>query len=785
MRIVGRVSLIVFFFLLLMRLVFAAEDVVKKITILGNVKIEEGVIRGAIKIREGDPFSMEQVRTDLRSIFNLGYFSDVQVDVKPVPGGREVLFVVVEKPSVKEVLVTGNEKVKTEDIREKLTLSPRSILNLEKVKENAEQIRKLYFSKGYYGVKVEQKIDYLETNEAVVSFVIQEGPKGSIRKILFTGNKHLKSSELRKVMVTREKNLLSFITKTGILDEDVLKNDLQLIAAYYFDHGFLEAKVAEPKLNLRDPRHIEIEIAIEEGPQYRFGTIDFKGDVLTTKEDLFNRIKIKRQDIYSNTAIRRDITALTEAFADRGYANVEITPQPTVDPKNLVVHLVFEIEKKKPVTFERIQVTGNTKTRDKVIRRELQVAEGDLYSASGLRKSRDRLKRTGYFKEVEFTTSRGSTDDKMNLDVKVEEAPTGALSFGVGYSSLDKAIGTASLSDRNLFGLGYSGSLRFRLGTESKDFRMGFTDPYFLGYRYSAGFDLYHEEIDYFTTYDYKVSGGDLRFGKELSEKLRADLTYKLETFEIMNVAPEASKYVKEQEGKTTTSALSLSFTRDDRDDFFAPSRGGRHSLTLQNAGGPFGGDNFFGRVVGETSWFFPLPLNTVLNLRGKAGFIEGYSGRRVPLYERFLVGGQNTIRGFEYGMAGPVDENGDPVGAKRMVVVSGEWIFPLSREIGLRGALFVDVGRGWGIEKSHFRSRPTDRNGGGGEGDAEGDAGDGPGGRRAVFRIQEPSWRVGLGFGIRWFSPFGPINIDIGFNPSPKRGEKSRVIEFNAGTTY
>lgn len=785
MRIMRRIGVIVFFLLLLSGWGFAAQDVVQKITVLGNVKIEEGVIRGALKVREGDTFSMDQLRADLRSIFNLGYFSDVQVDVKPVPGGREILFIVVEKPSIKEVLITGNQKVKTEDIREKLTLTPRSILNLEKVRENGEQIRKLYFSKGYYGVGVEHKIDYLETNEAVISFSINEGPKGSIRKILFTGNKHLKSSELKKVMVTRERNLLSFITKTGILDEDILKNDLQLIAAYYYDHGYLDVKVGEPKLNLRDPKHIEIEIAIEEGSPYRFGTIDFKGDVLTTKEDLFKLIKIKRQDIYSNTAIRRDVSALTEAFANRGYANVEISPQPTVDSKNLVVHLVFEVEKKKQVSFERIQVTGNTKTRDKVIRRELQVAEGDLYSATRLRKSRDRLKRTGYFKEVEFTTSRGTSEDKINLDVKVEEAPTGALSFGVGYSSLDKAIGTASLSDRNMFGLGYSGSLRFKLGTESKDFRMGFTDPYFLGYRYTAGFDLYHEEVDYFTTYDYKITGGDLRFGKELTEKLRTDLMYKFETFDIMNVAQEASKYIKEQEGKTTTSALSLTFTQDDRDDFYAPSRGSRHSLTLQNAGGPLGGDNYFGRVVGETSWFFPLPLNTVLNLRGKVGFIEGYSGRRVPLYERFLVGGQNTIRGFEYGKAGPVDENEDPLGAKRMVVLSGEWIFPLSREIGLRGALFADVGRGWGIEKSNFRPRPTDRNGGGGEGGDEGDAGDGPGVRRGVFRIKEPSWRVGVGFGIRWFSPFGPINIDIGFNPSPKRGEKSRVLEFNAGTTY
>jgi len=789
---IRRIGLICIVLLLLTGICLGSEEVVKKITILGNAKIEEGVIRGGIKTREGGPFSAEQVRDDLRSIFGLGYFSDVQVDIKLIPGGREVIFVVVEKPSIKEVLITGNQKVKIEDIKEKMTLPPRSILNLDKVKENSEQIRKLYFSKGYYGVNVEYKVDYLETSEAVVSFKINEGPKGKIQKILLKGNEKIPSAQLKKAIMTREKNLLSFLTKTGILDEDILKNDVQLLSAYYFDHGYLDAKISEPKIDLRDPKRIRIEIEIVEGPQYRIGTIDFKGDVLNNKEELFRIIKTKRKDVYSNSAIRKDITALTEKFANRGYAYVEISPGTSVDSKNLLVALVFDIEKKKQVSFEKIQITGNTKTRDKVIRRELQVAEGELYSAANLNKSRDRLKRTGYFKEAEFTTSRGSADDKVNLDIKLEEAPTGALSFGVGYSSLENTIGTASLSDRNLFGLGYSGSLKFRLGSESKDFRLSLTDPYFLGYRYTAGTDLYHEEVDYFETYSYKLTGGDVRFGKDLSETIRGDITYKLENVNVFNVdIADASSFIIEQEGKKTTSALSFSLSRDTRNDFFAPSGGAKHVFTIQNAGGPLGGDNYFVKAIGETSWFFPLPLNTVLNLRGKAGIVQAYgstpttfrtidrtenpveetdvtrdAARTVPIYERFFVGGAGTVRGFEYGSAGPIDENRDPIGATKMVVFTGEWIFPLSREIGLRGALFVDVGRGWGIEKSHVKIIESED-------------------VKPAAPPEEPSWRVGVGFGIRWFSPFGPINIDIGFNPSPKNGEKSRVIDFNAGATY
>ena len=725
------------------------EDVVSKITILGNVKVEEGVIRGAMKSREGGPLSPEQIREDLRSIFGLGFFTDVQVDIKSTPKGKEVILIVAEKPFVKEILITGNEKVKLEDIKEKVTLTPRSILNLEKVKENSEQIRKLYFSKGYYGVNVEYKIDYLEANEAVVTFRIAEGPKGHIKKLVFKGNQKIKSSDLKKVMATKEWSLFSFVTKTGVLDEDILKNDIQILNAYYIDHGYLDAKISQPKIDLRDPKRIRIEIEIEEGPQYRLGTIDFKGDVLTTKEELFKDLRLKRNDIYSNSAVREQIRSFTEKFANEGYAYVEINPETNIDSKNLLVHLTFEMDKKKRVSFEKIQVTGNTKTRDKVIRRELEVEEGEIYSVTDLNESRDRLRRTGYLKEVGFTTSRGSTDEKINLDIKVEEAPTGALSFGVGYSSIEKVVGSVSLSEQNLFGMGYQGLLRFQLGTESNNFKASFTDPYFLGYPYSAGFDLYHEQVGYFNTYSYKVLGGDLRLGKKLTKRIRLDATYKLENVNVYNVTEDASPSIKEQEGKKTTSGLSFAFSMDTRDDFYVPTRGARHSLFLQNAGGILGGDNYFVKGLLETSWFFPLPLNMVLNLRGKFGIIEPYGGKETPIYEKFFVGGVYTVRGFEYGKAGPTDINEDPLGAEKMVVFSSELIFPLSREIGLRGAIFWDIGKGF---------------------DKWNDI---------------TPLRTGAGAGIRWFSPIGPIHIDFGYNLSPKKGEKRTVFDFTMGTVF
>jgi len=716
------------------------------------------VIRGAIKSREGGPFSPDQIREDLRSIFALGYFSDVQVDIQTEPRGKEVVFIVVEKPSIKEILITGNQKLKTEEIKEKVTLVPRSILSLEKVKENAELIRSLYFSKGYYGVKVGHKIDYLETNEAVVTFQITEGPKGHIQKITFKGNQNIKAKELKKVMTTKEDTFWSFITHTGLLDEETLKNDIQLLSAYYYDHGFISVKVSEPKIDLKNPKKIQIEIDIVEGFQYRLGTIDFKGDLVTTKADLFRVIKIKRNDVYQNSAIRRDVGALTEKFANHGYAYVEITPETEIDASRLLVNLTFTIEKKKRVSFERIQVTGNAKTRDKVIRREIQFAEGDLYNVTALTKSRSRLRRTGYFKEVDFITSPGSTDEKINLDVKVDEAPTGAISFGIGYSSIENVIGTAAISDRNLFGLGYQASLKFRLGAETRDAKLSFTDPYFLGYPYSAGFDLYSEDVEYFDTYNYKLVGGDLRFGKELTEKLRADAMYKLESVDVFNVTPSAPASIKEQRGKSITSAVSTTFTWDTRNDYFAPSSGARHTFFIQNAGGPLGGDNYFVKGVLEASWFFPLPANLVFNVRAKGGSIWPYSGKTVPVYEQFYVGGLYSVRGFEYGMAGPVSPlTREPLGAEKMVVFNYELIVPLSREIGLKGAIFFDAGKGFNKVKD-----------------------DAPGTDGGLFPL-----RTAAGVGIRWFSPFGPIHIDMGWNLSPKEGEKSRVFDFTAGTVF
>lgn len=744
----GRIVVYILLSFILASRCFGEDEKIVKITILGNEKVAEDVIRSNIKSKENETLSTAQIRKDLKSIYEMDFFTDVIIDLRDVKGGKEVIFIVVEKPSIRNILISGNVKIEDSKIREKIDIAPGAILNMEKLKQTADNIKKLYSSKAYYRAQVNYRPKYLEGNQADIEFIIEEGKKGYIKKIRFHGNKHFSARKLRKYMRVKKKGWFWWLTKRGVLDEEMLNIDLQNLNAFYFDHGYIQVKVDKPKITItKGGKWIYIDIKIREGRQFRVGEIDFRGDILTTRKDLFKQLTLKRGKVYRTSVVQKDIRRITSYYGDKGYAYAEIVPRTSVDSEKRLVHITFDIHKGKEVFFERINISGNTKTRDKVIRRELKAGEGDLYSTTAITRGRQKLKTSGYFKEAEFTTSRGTSDDKINLDIKVEEAPTGAITFGAGFSSLEGVVGTASVSERNLFGLGYKTHLSGALGGESERFKFGFTDPWLLGTPTTAGFNVYLEESKVFDTYSSDVVGADLTLGRYLTEYISASLTGRAERVDIFDVDPEASRFIKEQEGTRDTYSLTLKLTRDTRDDFFRPTKGSKHTLSLENAGGVLGGDNTFYKVIGDTNWYFPLPFDTVLHLRGRSGIVEGYDGKDVPIYERFFVGGINTIRGFEYGEAGPKDETGEVIGGENMVIFNSEFIIPLSRELGLRAAIFYDGGKGW--------------NG------------------------QFGNWNHAVGFGIRWLSPIGPIRLDWGYNLNPQEGEKKSVWDFTAGTQF
>lgn len=748
LRFGGRTVTFILLFLLVTSRCFGEGEKIVKITILGNEKVAEDVIKGQIKSRESEPLSTQQLRKDLRSIYEMGFFTDVIVDVKDAEGGKEVIFIVVEKPSIRNIGISGNAKIEASKIREKIDIAPGAILKMEQLKQTADSIKELYSSKAYYRAKIEHRINYLDGNQVDVEFIIEEGEKGYIKKIRFHGNKHIGARKLRKYMRTKKKGWFWWITKRGIWDDEMLDADLQNLQALYFDDGYIQVKIDKPEITIsKDGKSIYIDITIHEGEQFKIGEIDFKGDILTTRKKLQEQLDLKTGEVYSASVLQKDIRKITDLYADEGYAYVDITPLTSKDSEKRIIHLTFDIRKREKVYFEQINISGNAKTRDKVIRREVKVGEGELYSSTALKRGRQKLKTTGYFKEVDFTTSKGTGTDKINLDIKVEEAPTGSISFGAGFSSLEGVIGTAKVSEKNLFGYGYNASLSAAVGGETQQFNFGFTDPWLLGMPLAAGLNIYYDELEYFDTYDSQVAGAKIEFAKYLTDYISVSLAGKAERVDIFNITEDASTYVKEQEGVSDTISVTLGFTRDTRNDYYAPSKGSRHGFTMENAGGILGGDNTFYRFGGDTSWYFPLPLKTVLHLRGRAGIVQGYDGKEVPIYERFYVGGINTIRGFEYGEAGPEDEAGEVIGAEKMVVFNSEFIFPLSTEIGLRGAVFYDGGLGW---------------------DKKFD-----------------DWRHSVGFGIRWLSPIGPIRIDWGYNLDPQDDEKSSVWDFTFGAQF
>jgi outer membrane protein insertion porin family len=763
----------------------AQQGVIKEIVIFGNERVDNRIILKEVKSKVGEPFSQEKVREDIKAIYRLGYFRDVQVDVAETKGEIILTFAVIEKPSVANIVISGNDKLSQEDIEGVIEVKRDSVLDLGKVRSSVTEIKKLYTSKRYFGSEVDYRVELEQGNKAVVYFDIVEGVKGYLTKILFVGNTVFGARKLRGVMKTREKGWLWWVTGAGKLESDVLEVDINRIRGLYLDEGYVTVKVSEPEITLSKNK---------------------KSIHITIKEELLKGFKSRVNKVYRASVVQKDLLWLTDQYTDKGYAYADVAPLTILDKEKKLVLLTFNIDKGIPVYISRIEIEGNTKTRDKVIRRELKIAEGDLYSSTRLRKSRERVLRSGYFKDVEFSPSPTEKKDLIDLDIRVEEQQMGKLAFGAGYSNLHGVIGSVSLSHGNLFGRGYKASLKVELGGDVRNFNVSFTDPRFLDTPYSLGLIGYNETEEY-DNYTVDVSGGGITIGREITENISASLGYRFErvrvydvystegvdavqddltTVEDEYVAPtpplgyHPGDYIYDEwkRGPSLTSKAILTFTRNTLNDPYFPTNGS--NIWVSGAVAGLGGNNYFYSASAGASWFHPLVGDLVLNLRGTAGFIRPYKGE-VPINEKFYVGGINTIRGFDYGMAGPLGTetvytavdtggsdarpdtyvpidraNSDPIGALNMVVGNVELLYPLSKAIGLRAAIFYDIGKGWGGGENSF---------------------------------DNSFWplRQAAGVGIRWYSPFGPIRVDWGYNLTPKsgRGEKSSVWDFSMGTLF
>ncbi|MGA8178479.1 MAG: outer membrane protein assembly factor BamA [Desulfobacterales bacterium] len=726
---------------------FKREKIVS-VEIAGNKRIESDAIKRVIKTKPGDIYLPKRLSEDLKAVYAMGYFDDIRIEAENTPEGEKIIFRVKEKPTIRVIRIKGNHVFKEEKIKENLTIKTGSILNTFKIRSNIARIEDLYKEKNYHNVKVTYHIHHLKHNQADLEFDIDEGNKVLIKSITFEGNNAYSDNQLKKIIKTSEKGFLSWLTSSGDLKKEDLEQDVTKLSAFYYNHGYIQARIGEPQVEYKG-NWIYITIKIDEGQQFKVGKVDIKGDLVLPKDELIKRLKITKETYYNREIVRDDVLALTDLYSDEGYAYADISPTIDKNIKQLKVDITYVIHKGRQVYFEKIMIAGNTKTRDKVIRRELQVYERELYSGKKLKRSVRNLYRLDYFEDIKVNTVKGSADDQMILKIDVTEKPTGTLSFGAGYSSEEAIFGTVSVSQRNLFGRGQTLELEGQFGGRSTLYKLSFTEPWLFDIPLTAGIDQYIWSTDY-DTYDRKSIGGGFKLSYPVYDYLRASVQYNYDDANITNITADAAKSIKDLEGINITSSVTAGLTYDSRNRLFNPSEGSKHSIIVKYAG--LGGNVGFTKVVAETGWYRPLPWNTVGFLHGKAGVVTRNSGGILPDYERFYLGGINSVRGYGWQGIHALDEDGNIIGGDKFVQFNAECIFPILKKQGLVGVVFFDAGNVYNDGES----------------------------------VDLSTLKDSIGLGFRWYSPMGPIRLEYGYRLSSEEDEGSGGRwEFSMGTAF
>ncbi|MBN2539452.1 MAG: outer membrane protein assembly factor BamA [Deltaproteobacteria bacterium] len=708
----------------------------------GNLRIEDSAIYNVLKSTKGKLFSKQEISSDIKTIYKMGYFQDVAAKVTDTQEGKIIEFTLKEMPLITSVGIEGTDEIKKEDIEGVVLVKEKQILNLNKLKADIENIKTFYKNEGFLNADVQYRIDENKKGARVV-FRITEKGKLFIQKITFEGNRAYTDKELRDMMESSEWSIFHFITDSGEFNEIKLKEDTNRLIVFYLNNGYVNAKIGEPEMT-HDEEWIYIKIPIIEGKQFRVGEVKITGDILTVpRSELVTQLRITEKDYFDREAIIKDIDMLTETCNKEGYAYASVVPRTVSRNEEQRVDITYDIDKGDLVYINRIYITGNTATRDKVIRRELAAVEGDLYDSSKVKTSYMRLNRLRYFEEVNFQTEKGADEGFMDINVHVKERSTGLFSVGFGYSAIDNLVFTAQVSEQNLFGRGQTLGLSAYFGSSKTTYKLSFTDPWLFDMPLWGKFDVWDMEREY-DSYDLNTKGFGATLGYPLFEYVKGYVGYSFTLDDITNVSSDASKYIKDQEGKTTSSGVTVSLARDTTDDIMFPSSGSKNSVSVEHTGTIFQGDTSFTKYTATSSWFFPLPLDTVFGARGKAGYIQANEGKEIPVFERFYLGGISSLRGLRE--IGPVDSEGDCIGGATMLNFNVELVFPLIKDAGMKGVVFYDTGNAW-------------------------DSG---------YYLDD--MRQTAGAGVRWYSPIGPLRLEWGYVLDRKEGETPSRWEFTIG---
>jgi outer membrane protein insertion porin family len=745
-------------------LVFVAVDerpaaaqaplVAEEIRVEGAQRIEPDTIRSYVTIRLGDIITSEAMNDSLKKLFATGLFADVIVRQE----GRAVVVRVVENPIINRIAFEGNRRITNNVLQDEIQLRPRVVYTQTRVQGDVQRLIDVYRRSGRFAATVEPKVIQLPQNRIDLVFEIDEGPQTEIRRISFLGNTRYSDRVLSGIIRTKESAWYRFLSSDDTYDPDRLTFDRELLRRYYLSQGYADFRVISAIAELApDQQGFFITFTLEEGERYRFGKIDLSTTLRDMRpEQLVDRITVREGDWYNSDAVEKTIEGLTEEAGNLGYAFVEIRPQVQRHRETRTIDVTFNVSEGPRVFVERIDIEGNVRTVDRVIRREFPLVEGDAFNASKLQRAERRIRNLGFFEKVEMTNVEGSAPDKTVVKVHVRERSTGEISFGAGFSSTAGVLGDIGIRERNLLGRGQDLLLRFQLAARASEIELSFTEPFFLERRLSAGFDIFRTTRDLRdeSSFERETTGFGLRLGYNFTEFLSQRLQYRLSRDLVKNIQPGASLAIREQQGSAITSQIGQALTLDRLDNRIEPSDG--YILQLQTDLAGFGGDVRYLRNRVSGTQYYPLGGQLIGSIGGAAGYIYGL-GDNIRIIDRFFLGGA-TLRGFAPFGAGPRDvATNDSLGGNWFYSGTLEVTFPLGLpdEFGIRGRVFNDIGSVGGTDRTSVNTNDT------------------------------KSLRAAAGVGLAWRSPFGPISIDLGWAYLKEDFDDTEVLRFNFGTRF
>jgi outer membrane protein insertion porin family len=736
---------------------------VKSVEIRGNKRIELPAIAGRLTLKADDPYTPENVRGQVKILYDTGFFEDVQVNTESGPGGTDVVFLVREKPFIVEIIFDGNEHLSEDKLKEKITIKSQAFLDQQQAKESAEKIRLAYQDDGYYNTEVIPVVQTLDEDRKRLTFFVKEGDKARIKTVVFEGLRSATKDELLRVMATREwipwyglitqLKLPSFVSDAGVLKREELGNDVERIKEVLANKGYLNVQVGLPAVDLsEDKKWFSVTYPVVEGVPFTVATVGFRGNTVFEEPELRENLKIRDGEIFQRQKIRDEVTRLTELYGSRGYSFADVTPSVNPNTDEGTATIILNIKEGEMMRIRQINVYGNDKTKDNVIRRELRVDEQDVIDTLSLKRSFQRLNNLNFFETVEILPQQVEAD-KVDLNVRVKEKPTGQFSIGGGFSTLDQLVAIADITEGNLFGNGWMGRIRGQLGQLRTVGLITFRNPYLNDSLTSMQLDIFSTLTNYLSYFE-KKAGVNVTFGRWLSEYVTGSFTLVAEELRYSDpepgLCPDLFPLICNQLGNQSTTGFRAIIARDTRDYYLDPRSGWRISVGTGLGTPHLGGTNDFYKYDLDVIKYTPLPYDTRISLHARYGAAEGLNGKPIPLTERFFVGGINTMRGFVFGRAGPVTPSFTLVGAAKELIFNTDFIFTISSDAKLNGVVFFDYGKGFND------------------------------GEAVTFDL-----RKAAGLEVRWISPFGPLRAAYGINLEAREGERKGVFEFTIGSLF